>query len=612
MVVVVLLGVLFVENASQTSSTSTTSLKTNWITVPGERPHFVPTLLQVVDTTQNYVNALNNPLYNEMLSPNTRYLGVDETSLAGNELPQLLLDKTSLDTRRIVHNRVDEDDETLTIAWTAGCEATTGQTILKDDDILALYCGYSSDYSMHEAKHSHGGTFLEAATIAQVRVTSLQHGGRQDAWLLPSFPVLRQDECHFRLYQSSRDGSRLGDTNPDGSSGLTLVHLASSELIVIRHAKDTPSAIHLALTNDPSKMTVQFTTGLVEDVTKGRLVPVVRYSKVRFGTKEDDQRVLRGTTETYTADDMCQYPANQSEAGKFYPPGALHTVELKGLEPSTLYEYQVGLMRLPKVGQEEEVLVWSEPSQFTSVPSTGSHRNGQKPFSFIVYGDQGLPANHHCQDGKMWMQKMMERSGDKPPIAVHHFGDISYANGAAHIWDEWFGMISPFSTSIPLMVSIGNHEYDHTDGGIGKDPSGVKTADGYRPPWGDFMEDSGGECGVAMAKRFRMPSSKFSNGVFWYSYDHASVHTVVVSSEHDLSRGSPQFAFLEHDLKTVDRSKTPWVILESHRPLYEGEGGGHWVRNMLVGEAMRHEIEDLLYDYDVDVLLGGHYHEYHR
>jgi Calcineurin-like phosphoesterase/Iron/zinc purple acid phosphatase-like protein C len=181
------------------------------------------------------------------------------------------------------------------------------------------------------------------------------------------------------------------------------------------------------------------------------------------------------------------------------------------------------------------------------------------------------------------------------------------------VWDAWFQMIEPFSTRIPLMIAIGNHEYDHVAGGKGKDPSGVKTDDGFQPTWGNFMvNDSGGECGVPMARRFRMPSSAKSNGVFWYSYNHAIVHTIVISSEHDLSIGSPQYEFLEHDLEHVDRTVTPWVVLESHRPLYEGERGEHWTANTIVAKAMREEIEDLLYVHKVDLVLAGHYHEYHR
>jgi acid phosphatase type 7 len=193
----------------------------------------------------------------------------------------------------------------------------------------------------------------------------------------------------------------------------------------------------------------------------------------------------------------------------------------------------------------------------------------------------------------------------------------SYANGAGHMWDAWFRMISPFAPRLPLMIAIGNHEYDHTVGGLGRDPSGVTTDHGFQPKWGNFADDSGGECGVPMAKRFRMPSSSpsskiRSNGVFWYSYSFASVHTIVVSSEHDLSKGSDQHHFVEGDLKTVDRSVTPWVVVESHRPLYEGESGPHWQPQTSVGEAMRGELEDLLYDYSVDLVLAGHYHEYHR
>ena len=188
----------------------------------------------------------------------------------------------------------------------------------------------------------------------------------------------------------------------------------------------------------------------------------------------------------------------------------------------------------------------------------------------------------------------------------------SYANGAAHVWDQWFEMIRPFSHSLPLMIAIGNHEYDHLSGGLGKDPSGVGTDNGYQPSWGNFGNESEGECGVPMSKRFLMPTSTKSNGVFWYSFNHGIVHTVVISSEHDLAVGSPQYKFLEDDLENVDRSVTPWVVLETHRPLYEGESGEHWMPNTIVGEAMRDEIEDLLYTYRVDLVLGGHYHEYHR
>lgn len=80
--------------------------------------------------------------------------------------------------------------------------------------------------------------------------------------------------------------------------------------------------------------------------------------------------------------------------------------------------------------------------------------------------------------------------------------------------------------------------------------------------------DSGGECGVAVARRFLMPgaaglggyaagpcnasggsgaycragASAAANPPFWYSFEYGSVHFAVISTEHDLTDGSDQRA----------------------------------------------------------------------
>ena len=53
-----------------------------------------------------------------------------------------------------------------------------------------------------------------------------------------------------------------------------------------------------------------------------------------------------------------------------------------------------------------------------------------------------------------------------------------------------------------------------------------------------------------------------------YSYDQTLVHTIVLSSEHNMTVGSRQYDWLEEDLVAVNRSITPWVVVEMHRPLY--------------------------------------------
>ena len=67
---------------------------------------------------------------------------------------------------------------------------------------------------------------------------------------------------------------------------------------------------------------------------------------------------------------------------------------------------------------------------------------------------------------------------------------------------------------MPYMVGIGNHEQDHSSGGS-KDPSGAP-GEGWHPWWGNFGDDSGGECGVPMYYRFHMPDN--GNAVWWWVY----------------------------------------------------------------------------------------------
>ena len=160
------------------------------------------------------------------------------------------------------------------------------------------------------------------------------------------------------------------------------------------------------------------------------------------------------------------------------------------------------------------------------------------------------------------------------------------------------------------MIAVGDTEYDHLSGGEdGKDPSGVLSSRGYSPSWGHsvFGSASGGECGVPTARRFTMPSS--GNEVFWYSYSYGSIHTIVLSSEHDLSAGSIQHGWLLEQLRAVDRSETPWLVVESLRPLYHSQMKAE---ELEVAIAMRYELEPLFYDFGVDLYLSGHAPTYLR
>ena len=515
----------------------------------GEKP--LPTPLGVLDPkTGKSIHVFHNPLYKQLKQ--STFQKSDDEFLS----EALLLDTTELTRVR----------QSLTISW--------GHLETSELDVLALYCP-------SDAPHP---DFLEAATLEQVRATS--PGIDPDEWYIPHFPVFQHESCQFRLFHP------VHSTDNDGRR--VYRHVASSPLLKI--PKTAPTNIHLALGNDPTTMVVQFSTGDAPNGDAGRLgTPVVQYGPVDGGSVVKNQ----GTSQTYTANDLCQDPANETGTGKFQSPGTLHVVSMTDLQPLQQYQYKVGLAG----GQG---IVWSETYTFRSPPPVGYK---EEPFSYLVYGDQGCPSTGWGEGG-MWTAAMIAEEVDTI-TSVHHFGDLSYARGAAHIWEDWFHMIEPYTSRVPLMVGVGNHEYDHTAGGDnGRDPSGVTEPHGFMPEWGNYGMDSGGECGVPTARRFNMPSSAAnSNGVFWYSFDYATVHTIMLSSEHNLTKGSPQYTFLEGDLASVNRTVTPWVVVELHRPLYESE---LVLPERRTGVGLRMQIEDLLHEYGVDLVLSGHYHAYLR
>lgn len=571
--------------------------------------HTIPTLLSVVqdDGRGNYLYALDHPLYERLKHSDISMDTTGDHDVV--ERPTLHLSASNNNN----NNNSTGNNSTirihprgaLTVSWTKG-QRRDGSPVVQEEDVLLLYCGDRPYVHLRATRYPH--QFLEAATISMARATSQKHDDRQtmnqqqgpqdeNEWYFPSFPVVGHDACQFRLVRalSSKDSRKTyGSTLYDN----TYVLSAVSEILQITDGASSPFAIHLALGDGIDTMVVHFQTGQSGTPT------------VRYGVRPEAMLLsASGTSQSYTASDMCQAPANRAEPGKFQPPGQLHVVTLTHLEPNTTYHYQTGLQ------DSSGRLTWSPTiSHFVSAPKVQAEAEA---FSYIVYGDQGCPAVGWGEGGA-WTAAMTAREVDGtsnhlPIRMVHHFGDISYARGAAHIWDEWFHMISSFTPRVPLMISIGNHEYDHTGGGgKGKDPSGVIDPGGYRPKWGNYgvpSGGSGGECGVPVANHFQMPNSTNSNGVFWYSFDFANVHTTVISSEHDLSPGSRQYRWLEEDLKSVDRIRTPWLVLELHRPMYESEMDPI---NSVVGIQIRHRIETLLKQYRVDLVLGGHYHSYMR
>lgn len=105
--------------------------------------------------------------------------------------------------------------------------------------------------------------------------------------------------------------------------------------------------------------------------------------------------------------------------------------------------------------------------------------------------------------------------------------------------------------------------------------------------------------------RFHSPSN--GNGLFWYSFDIGPVHVVFYSTEHDFRPSSPQYIWLENDLRSVNRTRSPWLIVGAHRYMYSS-----WSFENLMKEKLQEYLEPLLYKYQVDLHLVAHLHSYER
>ncbi|KAE8766814.1 nucleotide pyrophosphatase/phosphodiesterase-like [Hordeum vulgare] len=75
--------------------------------------------------------------------------------------------------------------------------------------------------------------------------------------------------------------------------------------------------------------------------------------------------------------------------------------------------------------------------------------------------------------------------------------------------------------------------------------------------------DLGDESGVAYESYFPMPAAGKDKP--WYSIEHGIVHFIVMSTEHPWSERLEQYNWMERDLSSVDRSRTPmgdlnWIL----------------------------------------------------
>ena len=143
-------------------------------------------------------------------------------------------------------------------------------------------------------------------------------------------------------------------------------------------------------------------------------------------------------------------------------------------------------------------------------------------FNIAVASDWG------CTDDA---KKTAENIQNHNPELVLAAGDLSYGPSA----DCWFKIISPFKSK--LKVSLGDHEYHETTGGI----QGV--FENYLKP-------------LNIQRTY-------------YSFDINKVHIIAIDPYIDYGTNSDQYKFIKSDLKKVSQNtKIDWIFVLEHIPMY--------------------------------------------
>ncbi|CAA6667367.1 unnamed protein product [Spirodela intermedia] len=305
---------------------------------------------------------------------------------------------------------------------------------------------------------------------------------------------------------------------------------------------------------------------------------------VNYGEEGRMDGMVKTEVTRYSRSDMCDAPANTSVAWR--DPGFIHDGVMRNLKMGRRYYYRVG----------SDSKGWSSIKNFTS-----RDNNADETIAFL-FGDMGAWAPYATfrrlqEESKTtvkWILRDIEALGNKP------------AFGYSWIWDEFFNQIEPIASQVPYHVCIGNHEYDWP-------------LQPWKPSWSSasYGKDGGGECGVPYSLKFRMPgNSSLPTGAgavdtknLYYSFDSGPVHFLYISTETNFLPGSDQHNFIKHDLEGLDRGKTPFVVVQGHRPMYTTSNE---VRDAPLRQKFQESLEPLLVENNVTLALWGHVHRYER
>jgi hypothetical protein len=348
------------------------------------------------------------------------------------------------------------------------------------------------------------------------------------------------------------------------ASGLVLAGPVLWERPATAAGTSAPSQIHLQYGNDPSRdMTVSWATD-----------GSVRRPRLRLGRSRGGfDWVIEAQTRTYT-DGINGVTTVTQHA------------EVHGLEPDTDYVYEV--------------------THDGATPMRGAFRtapSGRVPFRFTSFGDLG-------SGNPVWSKSSINAISAIAQVeqfapAVHLLnGDLSYANvnqaNMPAVWTDFMTNMAVSAQNRPWMPALGNHEVEAGNGTLGYNSylTRFDLPDNHTPYRGNWYS-------------FQVGSVLFvalDNNDVVYANDGGQDPTTLQALYIRGYSNGLQARWLQRTLEAARANHgIDWIVAYMHQPAMSSSASGSG------GDlGIRQQFMNLFYEYDVDLVLAGHDHDYER
>ncbi|WP_394990313.1 purple acid phosphatase family protein [Emticicia sp.] len=282
-------------------------------------------------------------------------------------------------------------------------------------------------------------------------------------------------------------------------------------------------------------------------------------------------------------------PNNLSSTSSPTPSAIDHNVTLTGLTPNTKYYYSVET--------NTTILERTSDNLFITPPTTGIEKK-TRIWAMGCFGSGKLPQ-------RQVQERFLEQVHNNYVDMFLQLGDIAYADGSESDFQKnYFQVYQNYRTmkQTPIYNALGNHEY--CNGTCYGNFAGIASKNIFET----FMAAEAG--GVASGEER------------YYSFNHGNIHVISIdafgtesgTNFHIYDAGSLQKQWLINDLAANTQK---WTIVIVHAPPYsKGKhdsdnppAPGHNTEPEMIGVR---SLVPLFDQYNVDLVLGSHSHNYER